>query len=210
MATAIASRPMTAAEFFDFVHRTENWGRFFELERGEVVETPVAGRIRGFVAANVVGFVCDYAAERGRGYACSNNAGFIVENGPDTVRGPDVSYYDDGKDFDSMERQYSTAPPLFAVEIVPPADTPARTIRRPAEYIRRGVKLVWVIDPESRTVVVYRKGHEPIVLRESDELTGYEILRGFRCKVADLFVRPGGKQANRNGAKKKPRPKKRD
>ncbi len=99
---------------------------------------------------------------------------------------------------------YPVIVPDLVAEVVSPNDKPARTLRRPAEYLKRGVALVWVVDPETRTVIVYRKGHEPVLLQESDELTGYDILPGFRCRVADLFATPGGKPARKSG-KKKPR-----
>ena len=204
MAT-IASPPMTATEFFDFVHRPENWGRFFELERGEILEMPPPGKVLGLVCSNAARILGIYGIERGRGYSCSNDAGMIVEDDPDTVRGPDVSFYDDDEDIVTMERRYAIEPPLLVVEVVSPNDKPARTVQRPAEYLKRGVKLVWVVDPESRTVVAYRQDHGPILLHESDELTGYDILPGFRCLVADLFATPGRKPERKNEPKKKPR-----
>jgi Uma2 family endonuclease len=50
--------------------------------------------------------------------------------------------------------------------------------------------MVWLVDPEDRTVTVFRKGQEPIFLEETDELTGLDVLPDFRCSVADFFVIP--------------------
>ena len=63
MATA-TTKLMTADEFCDFVHRPENAGKWFELERGEVIELPPPQKPHGFVCANVAFLLMKYAAER--------------------------------------------------------------------------------------------------------------------------------------------------
>src|SRR5271167_23618 len=86
---------MTAEEFYEWVHRPENRDRFFELERGEVVEMPPPSKYHGFVCGNVSGVLRAYAIQRQKGYPCTNDSGFLVESDPDTVRGADVSFYED-------------------------------------------------------------------------------------------------------------------
>jgi Uma2 family endonuclease len=53
------------------------------------------------------------------------------------------------------------------------------------------VALVWLVDPEGRTVTVYRNGQLPQVLEGEDELACEEMLPGFRCRTADFFYLPG-------------------
>jgi len=55
------------------------------------------------------------------------------------------------------------------------------------EYLDRGVRLVWVIDPEDRTVTVHAPNEEARVLAETDTLTGGDVLPEFQVLVADLF-----------------------
>ncbi len=64
------------------------------------------------------------------------------------------------------------------------------------EYIRAGVRLVWVISPQNHTVRVYRADGSGANLREDDELDGEDVLPGFRCPVRDLFPRPPSAPAN--------------
>jgi Uma2 family endonuclease len=52
---------------------------------------------------------------------------------------------------------------------------------------------VWLIDPEARNVTMYRRGKEPFVVEENQELTGEDVLPGLRCLVADFFRLPGDK-----------------
>jgi len=43
---------MNAEQFYDWVHRPANYYRFFELERGEVIEMPPPGGVHGVVCGN--------------------------------------------------------------------------------------------------------------------------------------------------------------
>jgi Uma2 family endonuclease len=62
------------------------------------------------------------------------------------------------------------------------------------DYLRNGVELVWLIDPEARTVTVYRPDKGPRVYTETEELTGEDVLPGVRCRVADFFYLPEQEQ----------------
>jgi Uma2 family endonuclease len=191
MATA-ATKLMTAEEFFAWVHRPENRDRSFELDRREVIQIPSPGKYHGFVCANVAQILGLYAAQRRRGYVCTNDSGVVVERDPDTVRGPDVSYYEDDETAADMERRYAGQPPRAAVEVLSPDDRLNRVIRRITQLLNGGVQMVWLVDRAARDVSVYRPGRDPVLLEEHEELSGDDVLPGFRCKVADLFIMPGG------------------
>jgi Uma2 family endonuclease len=190
MATA-STKLLTADEFYDFVHRPENAGKWFELERGEVIELPPPMKPHGFVCGNVARILGNYAIARRDGYVCSNDTGLIVERGPDTVRGADVCYYVDDQTLDTMPRKYSDAPPRLVVEVRSPTDREKKIQRRLAEYLRLGVPMVWLVDPEDRFVAVYEPCKIHQVLEDTDELAGGEVLPAFRCRVAEFFARPG-------------------
>jgi Uma2 family endonuclease len=190
MAT-LATKPMTAAEFYDWVHRPENRDKFFELERGKVVQMPPPSKYHGFVCGNVSGILRNYACQSKSGYPCSNDSGIQVENDPDTVRGPDVSYHVDEQTADTMERKYAATPPRLVVEVLSPNDQTTRVNRRISQFLKRGVALVWLVDPEVRSVTIYRADRYHVVVDETEELTGEEVLPDFRCRVAEFFARPG-------------------
>src|SRR5437879_1884539 len=93
MATVEVKR-MTAEEFWEWASRPENQDRHFELDRGEVVEMPPPGINHGFVCGWIVHLLWVYALRRGKGYPVSNDSGLLVEQDPDSVRGPDVMFFD--------------------------------------------------------------------------------------------------------------------
>ena len=47
--------------------------------------------------------------------------------------------------------------------------------------------MVWIVEPELHIVDVYRQNGVNRRLRETDELSGEDVLPGFRCRVAELF-----------------------
>jgi Uma2 family endonuclease len=160
-------------------------------QRGEIVEMPPPTKPHGVVCGNISARLWIYSQQRGRGYVCTNDTGVIVEEDPDTVRGPDLSYYDDVQSFDDVERGYASVPPLLTVDVLSPHDRPGRMAVRVAQLLARGVQLVWVVDPEGREVCVYRRGRDPYVVTENEELTGEDVLPGFRCRVSEFFALPG-------------------
>jgi Uma2 family endonuclease len=189
--TTAPQKLMTAEEFCDWVHRPENANKWFELVRGRVIELPPPQRAHGVVSANVARIVGNFVYQRGKGYLTSNDAGVILERDPDTVRGPDVALYEDAQTFADLHPKYGEVPPILAVEVLSPNDRADRVTRKIMDYLRNGVRLVWLVDPEIRTVTVYRPDSGPRLVEESEELDGGEVLPGFRCRVAEFFLLPG-------------------
>src|SRR5207244_870745 len=131
--------------------------------------------------------------------------GVIVERNPDTVRGPDLLFFDGADTVEDVDLHFSETPALLAVEVLSPNDTMGKVLRRVKEQIRFGTKLVWVLDPDARNVIVYRPGVEQEVVEENEELRGNGVLPDFRCRVAEFFALPGqqrGEQSQERSARK--------
>src|SRR5437867_4383452 len=151
-ATSPATRLMSADEFLEFVNRPENDGRWFELVRGEVIELPAPTKIHGVISANVVFALGLYIRQVRKGYVTSNDAGTLLERDPDTVRGPDVAYFTDARRFQDLHPKYGEHPPILAVEVLSPDDRVNRVLQKVDDYINNGVQVVWLVDPDHRTV----------------------------------------------------------
>jgi hypothetical protein len=65
-----------------------------------------------------------------------------------------------------------------------------RTILRISQMLELGVQIVWVIDPETRDVSVYRLGRSPRLVPADGELTGDEVLPEFRRHPSGFFQPP--------------------
>jgi Uma2 family endonuclease len=190
MSTETAASLLTADEFSEWVMRPENQSRRYELVRGKVVEMSRPGDRHGLVCANAAFVLGLYIRERRKGYVLCNDSGVILERDPDTVRGPDVMYFEKSKSYDQMNPKFTEHVPTLAVEILSPNDRHSKTVRRIAEFQKAGIPLVWVIDPDPCDVTVYRPGREPYVIEGEQELTGDDVLPEFRCPIVDFFYSP--------------------
>ncbi|MFN0096944.1 MAG: Uma2 family endonuclease [Dehalococcoidia bacterium] len=78
-------------------------------------------------------------------------------------------------------------PPDLAVEVSSPDDRPTRIADKLAFYLRAGVPLVWIIDPEERSLVAYRPGQQPEYFRHEGSVSGDPVLPGLILDLAGLF-----------------------
>ena len=62
--------------------------------------------------------------------------------------------------------------------------------------LQHGVPLIWVVDPESRDVSIYRPGQDTQLAAGDEMLTGEDVLEDFHCPVAELFQLPADVQSS--------------
>lgn len=77
--------------------------------------------------------------------------------------------------------------PDLVVEVVSPSDRAIEVSEKALMWADAGVRLVWIVDPRTRTVTVYRPDGAVSLLRGASELDGEDVLPGFRLPLADLF-----------------------
>ncbi len=185
MAVTVVQKLITAEEFARMPDPPD--GSKQELVRGEIITLPPPGGLHGVCCSKADRHLGNFVEANHLGTVAANDTGIITEHDPDTVRGPDVAYW-------SFERLpgvpvgYIEVAPDLAVEVLSPGNRMRQIINKIREYFNRGVRMVWVIDPEERTVTVYRTPDEGRVLHESATLSGEDMLPGFSCRVAELFA----------------------
>jgi Uma2 family endonuclease len=120
------------------------------------------------------------------GTVTSNDTGFITERRPDSVRGPDISYWSKER-LKEVPVGYIEIPPDMLVEVLSPSNTSKQIRTKIQEYFAKGVRLVWVIAPEDRTLTIYRTADEGRLLHDTATATGEDVLPGFECRVSELL-----------------------
>jgi Uma2 family endonuclease len=184
MAT-VATKPLTAEEFHDLPDPPD--GKL-ELVRGEIVVMCRPGLRHGETQLAIGSLIRTFAKERGLGRAFVES-GVLTERDPDTVRGPDVSFYSAARlPLDRDVVKYNDLPPDLCVEVVSPFDVRRELREKVEEYFAAGVRMVWVVDPEDRSVTVLTQPDEGRTLYGKSVLDGGEVLPGFSCPVAELFA----------------------
>ncbi len=79
------------------------------------------------------------------------------------------------------------APPVLAVKILSPSDTHEGVVEKINLYLECGVSVVWIIDPDFQTLMVYRPRQAPTMLSVQETLDGFPELPGFKVAVRDFF-----------------------
>jgi Uma2 family endonuclease len=163
-------------------------------DRYELVDGRPKERAMGAESDEIGGLVLTHfnnfirAKKLGRAYA--SQTGFQCFPGkPKLVRMPDTSFVAAGRlPNDRSPDGYMTVAPDIAVEVVSPNETFEEVEAKVAEYRSAGVKLVWVVSPKAKTVLVRRLDGTCAELDETGTLSGENVLPGFACPVAELFV----------------------
>jgi len=178
------SNLMTAEKFFQVSE-----GQSCELVKGEFITMSPAGGSHGKFTSRIPRIVGDFVEAHDLGETFGAETGFIIFRNPDTVRAPDFAFISKErlpliKEFDEF---ISIAPDL-AVEIVSPYDRWTKVEEKVNDYLRAGVRLVWVINPSIRTIHVYRGFANVTVLTIGDVLSGEDVLPGFSAPAARIFA----------------------
>ena len=78
--------------------------------------------------------------------------------------------------------------PDIAIEVVSPTDNYDDLSSKVADYLKYGVKLIWMVDPRARAVRVHTPDQPTgFTLSESDTLSAEPVVAGWQIPVADLF-----------------------
>lgn len=163
-------------------------GDRYELVNGQLVEKDMGGK-SSWIGGEVFGELRSYARKHG-GWAFPGDTSFQCFGfEPDKVRKPDAAYVSAGRfEKDEIPDGHIPIPPDVAVEVVSPNDIYTAVEDKVDEYLRAGVKLVWVINPAHRNIRVFDTSVEQgRQYGPNDELTAPDVLPGFRCKIADFF-----------------------
>ena len=162
----------------------------YEFVNGELVEKTMGWESSWIASqlANLLGNEC----RRHRpslGWAVAGEASYqCFDDDADKVRRPDASFIARGRlPGGRRPKGHCRVAPDLAVEVVSPHDLYSHLEEKVAEYLDAGVRLVWVIDPPTKTVRVHRADGSTATLHAADSLSGETVIPGFSCRVADLF-----------------------
>jgi Uma2 family endonuclease len=177
-------RKLAAEEFFWLAEPDAK-----ELVDGEIVPmTPTLFR-HGKVAGAFVEALRSWARRTGAGVVVTAEVGFVTRRDPDRVRAPDVAFVSQerlaGRDLDAA---FFEGAPDLPIEVVSPSDRHTEVLAKVAEYLGAGARCVWVADPRTAQITIYRPDGPPATLGPDDDLDGEGVLPGFRVRVADLFA----------------------
>jgi Uma2 family endonuclease len=179
-----AQRLLTAEEFAALPLA----GLRSELIAGELRTTPPTFEDHGETTMRLSVILGQYVLGQRLGKLYAAETGFLIARNPDTVRAPDIAFIRQSRlsGTRSAPRWVPIVPDLV-VEVTSSNDRPAEVDAKVAMWLAAGVRLVWVVHPQSRTVEIHRPGAPVITLTEADTLDGADVVPGFTAPIADIF-----------------------
>ena len=160
-----------------------------ELVRGRVIESKLPTPRHGEVCVEIAARLWSHVRPQRLGRVIGGNAAVITEREPACVRGPDIAYY-------SRERlpasplppgQLKVLPDLV-IDVLDAGDHWSDVIEKALEYLRAGVAVVCIADPQKESLAIFRQGQAPKLLHARDAFELPELLAGFRVPVAEFFA----------------------
>jgi len=179
----LTAPPMTDQEFAAFCG--EHPDLFFEMTaQGEIIVTPPAFSLTSIRNCEITSQLDRWASQDHRGMVGESSGGFVLPNG--ARRSPDASWIakDDIRQLpaESLEGYWHLCP-AFVIELRSHSYRLPILRAKMQEYIANGAQLGWMIDPDPRTVEVYRPDREPELLKGVNSISGEGPVEGF---VLDL------------------------
>lgn len=162
------------------------------LERtaeGELVVNPPTGWETGAYNWSMAGELYLWWRSSGEpGRAFDSSTGFNLPNG--ATRSPDASWVSQaGWDALTPDQKgtFANICPDFVVELRSGSDRVQPLQDKMAEYLENGAQLGWLIDPQQHRVEIYRPGLPVEVLENPAELSGENVLAGFRLALNRIW-----------------------
>ena len=150
-----------------------------EYACGEVIRKPMPTTAHGRLQAFLGVLLFQFLSAHPLGIAGTEWRCIFGPPGRERTYVPDLMYASFGRypRGDVSEQPYLLAAPDLAIEILSPGQPAGPFTSKLLFYLRHGVRMVWVVDPEDESI-----------LRAGDTLDGGDVLPGFTVPVADVFA----------------------
>jgi Uma2 family endonuclease len=178
----VATRQITVEEFAEMPLQG-----VWELVDGEPIElTPAAGK-SSRIGGRLYARLADHVEPTEFGWAFPAETGFVLFADRTTVRSPGAAVVSRNRLAEPPDSFVPLAPDL-AAEVLSPSDRMADALAKIAMYLDAGVRLVWLVDPATQTVTIFRPDAPPTKLDAGNTLDGGEVVSGFSVPVAEIFA----------------------
>jgi len=187
---AVQEKLISAAEFWELAHDPNFADKSLELAEGVLIIMSRPGAEHGLTQGETYFHIRSFVGEHDPGYVTveSDYVLFKSLDGRDTVRGPDVAFVAKARAPQGLPEDYVPFAPDLAVEVISPNDLVYEVEEKVDEYLRAGTRLVWVISPRSKTVIVHTK--EGVTAYDvNGTLDGGDVLPDFKLPVTAIFRR---------------------
>jgi Uma2 family endonuclease len=166
-------------QFYQLCQINENW-RLEETAQGELIIMPPLGGVSGNREADLIANVVFWNRQTQLGKVFSSSTIFILPQGG--KRSPDAAWVENSRwDALTREQQEKFVPlcPDFVIELRSRTDLLKQLQDKMQEYLNSGLKLGWLINPQTQQVEIYRPSQPVETVELPTRLSGENILPGF-------------------------------
>ena len=155
-----------------------------ELVDGEVIVMSLSDYESAEVAVRVIGKLFDYVDANRLGRVTGCGAGFTL---PDSnTRAPDVSFVRAAR-LRRAPRTFAQLAPDLMIEVKSSTDSINSLEKKIANFLQQGTRVGILINPEQRTVRIFRTDETTIELTDGDVLSVPDLLFDWEVRVTDLW-----------------------
>lgn len=151
-------RLFTAADLAEMPRELPSGPVHFELDNGRLVAHQAPDALHGSVLARLCSLLLGNDDHDQPGEAYAGGVGIVLWRNPDRVVGADIAFVrrESLPVKESREGYLETIPDLI-VEVASKNDTAAYLERKANDYLRAGVRVVWIADPQTKTLTEHRR-----------------------------------------------------
>lgn len=157
-------------------------------ETGHILIMPPTGLESSFTNGELYGEVRNWNRAAKKGRTSESNGGYTL---PDTsMRAPDVGWVSNERLATvtaAQLKKFAPVTPDFVIEVRSESDSLPELKTKMEKWLANGVRLAWLVDPQTQTTTVYRPGQEPTATPFTETLSGEDVLIGFSLNVAEVL-----------------------
>lgn len=157
-----------------------------ELIHGEMRTMSPASAFHGKIANLIAHYLTAFVLEHDSGTVFAAESGFWLDRDPDHVRAPDVSFVKKGRPI--PEQSFFPGSPDLAIEVTSPSDTYDEVLKKVQDWLDYGTARVVVVDPRTRTAMVYDADQSVARLTIGQSLTGGDVVPGWELPLSKIFA----------------------
>ncbi len=158
-------------------------------EEGHILIMPPTGLESSFTNGDLQTEVSIWNRKTKSGRVSDSNGGYTL---PDTsMRAPDVGWISKErltKVLPEELKKFAHVCPDFVIEVRSESDSIKQLQDKMKKWLENGVRLGWLVDPQTQTTTIYRPNHQPEDKPFTETLSGEDVLQGFTMNVADVLT----------------------
>lgn len=174
-------------KYRDYINLSESEDKRYELIDGELFVVPSPTPMHQDIAGNLFSALKEFVLTGGLGKVFTAPLDVVLSD--EVVLQPDVIYISRDRLSIVTDRNIRGAPDLVVEVLSPSTAERDRTIKR-ARYLRFGVRELWIVDPEARSIEVLRAGDtefETVRVYSEGSAARSTVLEDLQVDVTRIF-----------------------